>query len=169
MYRPSAKVRLVINFSLFQLCWFSALFMQADAIFFILVCIAAMFIFVSNKKQSGFLVICLLPVSLLLEILSISLGIINYGSPTIPVWLVGIWVAFILTFNESLKKVMSLGVWQAMCLFAVFAPLSYQAGEKFGALTIDFSLVDFWFAFSAIWAVYSVAVRTLYRAITTNF
>jgi hypothetical protein len=66
----------------------------------------------------------------------VLLGVLDYGgSPVAPAWIVALWLGFALTVNHSmgwLKRNLPL----AAALAAVFAPVTYLAGERLGAVAV---------------------------------
>lgn len=165
----NVKLRLIINFILFQTSWFSALFLQEGALIIIAVAIFLMGLLVQSRPISLFIVACLLPLSLLFEFIAISTGVVSYEATFVPTWLVGLWVALLLTFNDSFRFMLSLQWWKVALAFAVFGPLSYMAGARFGALTISESMIHYWVLFGVMWATYAALARYIYQAAVIKF
>lgn len=169
MSQMNVKIRLIINFLLFQVSWFSALFFQEGALIIIVFAIICMGLFVQSRPLSLYIVACLLPISLLFEFIAISAGVVSYEAAFIPIWLVGLWVALLLTFNDSFKFMLSLQWWKVAIAFAVFGPLSYSAGASFGALSISESMTYYWALFGVMWAGYAMLAKYMYQSAVIKF
>lgn len=59
----------------------------------------------------------------------------NAGEGFIPIWMLGLWLAFACTLNVSLKWLQGRW-WLAGLLGAIFGPLSYLAAEKLHAVVL---------------------------------
>lgn len=169
MYQMNVKLRLITNFILFQTSWFSALFLQEGALIIIAIAIFFMGLLVQSRPISFFTLVCLLPLSLLFEFIAISSGVVSYEATFVPTWLVGLWVALLLTFNDSFRFMLSLKWWKLALAFAVFGPLSYMAGARFGALTISESMVHYWVLFGVMWAAYAALAKYIYQIAVIKF
>ncbi|WP_171041041.1 DUF2878 domain-containing protein [Pseudoalteromonas aurantia] len=165
----NVKLRLITNFILFQTSWFSALFLQEGALIIIAIAIFFMALLAQSRQISFFILVCLLPLSLLFEFIAISIGIVSYEATFVPTWLVGLWVALLLTFNDSFRFMLSLKWWTVALAFAVFGPLSYMAGARFGALTISESMIHYWVLFGAMWATYAALAKFIYQTAVIKF
>jgi hypothetical protein len=163
MFQINAKLRLITNFVLFQICWFSALFFQNGALFTICICLSIMVALVRSRLTSLCLLAVLLPVSILFEFIAISLGLVVYDSLFMPMWLVGLWVGLLLTFNDSFRFMLNLQYWKVVIAFTFFGPLSYSAGAKAGALVISESTIYFFVVFGAMWAIYALFAKYFYH------
>jgi hypothetical protein len=75
-------------------------------------------------------------VGFLLDTAWIRTGILDYsGAPFAPLWIVMLWGGVGLTINHSLSMFQA-RPWLGGLLAGVTAPLSYLAGERFGAVSI---------------------------------
>lgn len=66
----------------------------------------------------------------------ITLGVLDYGERALaPSWIVALWLGFALTVNHSMGWLRQKPL-LAAALAAVFAPVTYLAGARFGAVEI---------------------------------
>ena len=67
----------------------------------------------------------------------IALNVLSYegGALLAPAWILALWLAFALTVNHSMAWLQP-RPWLAGLLAAVFAPVTYLAGERLGAVTV---------------------------------
>jgi hypothetical protein len=66
----------------------------------------------------------------------ISLGILDFGDRALaPSWIVALWLGFALTVNHSMGWLRQKPL-LAAALAAIFAPVTYLAGARFGAVEI---------------------------------
>ncbi|MBO6504302.1 MAG: DUF2878 domain-containing protein [Kordiimonadaceae bacterium] len=70
----------------------------------------------------------------------------------IPLWLVGLWLGFAGTLNHSMSYLVS-RPWLASAASLAAAPLSYFAGERFGAVTFGLDAQAAAITIGATWAV----------------
>lgn len=100
-------------------------------------------------------------VGFIVDTVWIRTGVLDYaGAAIAPVWIVMLWVGVGLTVNHSLS-LFKARPWLGGLFAGATAPLSYLAGERFGAVIIP----DPWqLAFiSLVWALLFTAVFTLAR------
>lgn len=80
----------------------------------------------------------------------IQLGVLQFdGSALPPAWMFAMWVLFATTLNHSLSWLQQRW-WLAVLLGAISGPLSYLAGERLGALSVNRDLLPI---LSVTWAV----------------
>jgi hypothetical protein len=92
----------------------------------------------------------------------IRTGILSYGGAGLaPVWIVMLWVAVGLSVNHSLAM-FKLRPWLGGLLAGAGAPLSYLAGERFGAVVVT-APQQLWMV-SVAWFVLFALTFTLSRA-----
>ncbi len=67
----------------------------------------------------------------------IALDALSYGEGAVlaPAWILALWLGFALTVNHSMAWLQP-RPWLAGLLAAVFAPVTYLAGERLGAVTV---------------------------------
>ncbi|CAH9065235.1 hypothetical protein PSECIP111951_03592 [Pseudoalteromonas holothuriae] len=162
MYRHAATIRLVINFALFQLCWLLAFFFQAQAVWaMLLICIALFFSHEKYLKQLLLLAACL-PIGIGLEVFASYSSLIVHPHGTVPSWLIILWIAFILTFDSSLKRLFALPKYLGSVVFALFAPISYITAANFGIFDIIMPIETFYLAFSMLWLICTLFIIRIY-------
>jgi hypothetical protein len=86
----------------------------------------------------------------LLDTLWIELGLLAYGTPMAPVWILVLWVAVALTMNHSLAWFRRHPLNGAV-LAALAAPLCYLSGEQLGAVSVPRPASLIWI--SATWGL----------------
>ncbi|GLX81385.1 DUF2878 domain-containing protein [Thalassotalea eurytherma] len=142
----------LLNNLAFNAIWFAAIFFQNLAlpfgVFFI-----ALHCWYFNQQREIFVVIYVLLIGIFVDTLLMQLGVFIFEGQqyTIPFWLMLIWAAFGATINHSLaflKKNKQL----AFIVGAIFPPLSYFAGEKFGVVTFGYSTTSTTLLLAIIWA-----------------
>jgi hypothetical protein len=62
-----------------------------------------------------------------------SPGIADILVFSIPVWLIAVWLGFVLTLQHSLQWIRA-NRYVCILVFAIFGPVSYIAGRKFGMI-----------------------------------
>ncbi len=133
----SATQLKVINAVAFQLCWFACVL--GGSLWALPAVLAFMIWHRKVATKEEWLFISVLSLSgIALDTLWYQLGVFsfdNYTMPVIPAWLALLWLAFSATLLHSLHTIF-LRVWLIVPLAAISAPVSYYAGQKFGALTL---------------------------------
>ena len=82
--------------------------------------------------------------------------------PWLPAWLILLWACFACTLEHSLRW--SLTRWPlAAALGAVAGPLSYFAGERFGAVSFGNDALATFGLLSLIWACILGSIAVIYR------
>ncbi|WP_152087660.1 DUF2878 domain-containing protein [Pseudoalteromonas sp. A25] len=168
MFQHTVPIRLITNFALFQACWLLALFYQANALW--LMCIVCVLLLITNhsfKKQCLLLVLAL-PAGLSVELVAIYTGMIQHPENALPSWLVVLWIAFILTFDSSLKGILSLPRYLGAIVVAAFAPASYIAAANFGVFEIMVSTSQFYAVFGTAWLACTLFFIIIYDWLFTK-
>ncbi len=94
-----------------------------------------------------------------LEWIWIHWQVLDYGSNSAPWWILALWMSLALTLNHSLHWLRR-QPWLAAALGALTAPLSYGAGEAFGAVTIGDGMI--WI--SLAWGLTFLLIFSLQRS-----
>ncbi len=94
-----------------------------------------------------------------LELFWITHGVLDYGMPSTPWWIIALWISLALTFNHSLAW-LSRYPWLAAGLAATAVPFSYTAGASLDAVTISGPLTYI----SLAWALLFYLVFSLQRS-----
>jgi len=142
----SSKLKLVINFILFQAIWFAAVIGAAKSNLWWCYGLFAIFLtwqlLPANRKAGDCLnVIVLLVLGLLIDSTWVYTGLIEYRSHiswynSAPNWILILWVSFALSLNHSMSWIYAkpnLAYWFGF----IGGPLSYFAGERLGAIKIN--------------------------------
>lgn len=146
------KLHSLINFVLFQAVWFLSLLLEGQSLLFSAVIIGLMFYLSKQKKQDGLLLLKALPIALLLEYITVELGLLSFKVDPFPIWLVLLWAALILSLNTSMHFLSRLRLWQVFVVCLIFAPASYWAGARFNVINLGLPLWQFWVAYGVIWS-----------------
>lgn len=147
------------NAILFQACWFSAIMVSWQLALLPFALLLAHCLVVEKQSHPYAKLAFLACLGLLLDRLWFHLGWFRMPEPFrpdlvgMPIWLVMMWSAFVLTLNSSLAWYQRYpSVFVIVC--AVAGPLSYFAGQRLGvinitsmgfvALTLQWALIAFW-------------------------
>ena len=109
-----------------------------------------------RKHKNDALFICLaVPTGFLLDSIWQTSSLISFSSGNnhvAPIWILGLWAAFALTFNHSLAWLKSRPI-LAVCFGAFGAPISYFAAHNLGALTYPNGLLAACICLSISWSL----------------
>ncbi|MCF7886776.1 MAG: DUF2878 domain-containing protein, partial [Candidatus Marinimicrobia bacterium] len=95
-------------------------------------------LYTSNMKYEFILILVAAVLGTFMDTLFNIFGIVEYSgtysfaSWLAPIWITSMWVGFSTTINYSLKKLGS-KKYLGMILGAVFGPIAYLAGQRYGA------------------------------------
>ena len=150
-----------INFIFFQLNWFACV-LGANSPYpwlfpiFTLVYTWYYLSHLSHYKTEKKLIAFVLAVALAWELSVQWLDVMNYKGQMVnlastPIWIYALWLGFALTLNHSMKWISSVR-WAPPILGAIFGPLTYLAGAKFGS--VSFTNLNFSIIYTSIsWAI----------------
>lgn len=154
-------MKMISNFILFQIGWFSVVLSAASGQAYIgSLIIAAIIVFhlftTKHRSNEIILIVLTLIVGLIWDSLMSMSGLFIYESGILlaqiaPYWILAMWALFATTINYSMSWIKG-RIRIAMIAGAVFGPLSYYAGYKLGAVDIP-DLTRAMFAQSLGWAV----------------
>jgi len=150
-----------LNYGLFQAGWFACVFGAAHDLTWLglaMVFLATTVHLVAARqrlREAGLLLICAL-VGLGFDSALLLTGWVEYPDGgwvegLAPIWIVAMWVLFGTTLNQSLAW-MKGRPWLALIFGVIGGPLSYFAGERLGAMTMNQPLAAA-FALAAGWGV----------------
>jgi len=141
--------RIVVNFIIFQLGWFSCVLMAAKGLsetgIIITLLLVGIQLFLAENRLNLLILIFIITLiggawdSVLTSsnILVFNTGmIVNYLAPG---WIIAMWLIFATTLNVSFRWLFG-RYWLAMLLGAICGPLAYQAGAALGAVVIPDNL-----------------------------
>ncbi|MCK7458445.1 DUF2878 domain-containing protein [Idiomarina aminovorans] len=127
----------IVSFVLFNALWLSAVWGREHYIVLSGVLLVLQFFYsIAVAKVSWTLILRLFAVGLLLEAIVISLGFIDFTGGYFPLWLVMLWLGFSSMAPVALDWLAPKPVF-AVLLGAISGPISYVAGIKLNAATID--------------------------------
>ncbi|MBD1584054.1 DUF2878 family protein [Pseudoalteromonas sp. S16_S37] len=168
MHHLSASTRLITNFVLFQACWLLAFLYQGKAALPMLVLCLLLLLTHKNYVKQLALLSLTLPLGIGIEYFSIYSGLIAHPERSIPIWLVILWIAFILTFDSSLRAIITLPHYLGVAVIALVAPASYLAAANFGVFDILVPIVQFYVTFSASWLACTLFFIIIYDWLFTK-
>lgn len=139
------KTRLIANFILFQVGWFSCVLFGATSLHLAGTLAAGVIVLIhlrlaANPVPELILVLYAISIGLLWDSALVSLGVLQYQHGMIsafmaPHWIIAMWALFATTINISLSW-MKANWLLAVLMGAIGGPLSYYAGYKLGAVQI---------------------------------
>jgi hypothetical protein len=141
---PNAK--LIVNFVTFQIAWFACVLGAANAmpwqafLFVVIIVLLQLILSKANLKKEITLMILIALIGGVFDQLILNHGLLSYSShgwsnAMVPIWIIGLWIAFGSTLNVSLKWLR--GSPKLAILFgAVGGPLAYLGAEKLGAVKV---------------------------------
>jgi hypothetical protein len=103
------------------------------------------------------LVVVLVVVGAAMDSVWIEANVLDYGTQTVPYWIVMLWVGVALTVNHSLKFFHQRPILGAL-MAGISAPLCYLGGERVGAVVVPDSLQLAWVALAWFVLFYVVFV-----------
>lgn len=130
----------LVNFLLFNACWFSLVLGAANGLVWPGIALAALFLaweLPRDPAPGRLLSLCALALlfGFLIDGGFVALDLIRYASPAgplVPYWILGLWITFALALRRCLAWLA--GRYSLAAFFgAVGAPLSYAAGARLGA------------------------------------
>ena len=132
----------------------------------------AFFAFSRAKYRDAVLMLVIVILGTVVDSVLTKTGLFLFNSAVyvvpIPVWLIALWGAFSLTLPYSLNYLQ--GRWVVCVLLgAVFGPISYWAGERFGAVVFPQALWSTLVILSAVWAVTFPVCMGIARGIEQYF
>ena len=140
-----ATQRIIINFVLFQLAWVAFVLSAAYQLpwlgFMLGVSLVSIQLaFMPNPIKELQLVIVVCMIGAVFDQLLLNHGVVQYQAHgwsvgLVPVWIVGLWIAFASTLNVSMRWLRQSRL-MAIALGAVGGPLAYMAAQKLGAVTL---------------------------------
>ena len=164
---PSTK-HIVINALLFQLCWYSAIFVGALAASAVLAMLV-LHHWLSRGNESCYAKLAAVAiVGILFDSMLTLMGGYYFAQPdlvtVIPGWLIVLWLAFSLTLDRSLRWAVNLG-WLFVPLCAVAGSLSYLAGRLAGVIAFENGMA---LVTALVWTIVGVLCWVLFPAKNSN-
>lgn len=166
-------MNMLINIIAFKIGWLSSVVGAASDLpllgpIVVLAAIAIHLGIVSQPVSELLLIILTGVIGTVADSLMIYAGWLAYPTGTFvagfsPYWIIAMWMLFATTFNISFRWLQS-RMLLAVALGAIFGPLSYYFGEKFGAVTLyDFpaAMVALAVAWGALMPAFLILARRL--------
>lgn len=152
----------IINAVLFQITWFACALGSANNLIWpaLLACgvLAAFQLHPKNRHPTDLKLIAIaILLGLIIDTAWVQLGLMEYSdhipiTAIAPLWIIILWIGFAMTINHSLGWLNKHPLLPAVTGL-IFAPLSYFAGVKFGALTFTGSLTVITVSLGLAWAL----------------
>lgn len=158
----------IINLILFQLSWFLSAIYTVRAWPLLLFIIVIHFILSPTRKDDLSLLI-LVPIGVAVDKILIDFRVFETSSDIFPLWLFAIWCLFIISFNHSLKWLMSLPFLVVAVIGAIAGPLSYRLGAELGALKWGGGELSSLAILSVIWGILLPCLVIGYRHLNVQF
>ncbi|NRD74258.1 DUF2878 domain-containing protein [Shewanella sp. VB17] len=152
----------LINLVLFQLCWFISAYFTAVALPALALIIMIHFLLSPTPKGDGRLLL-LVPLGIAVDKVLIDLNLLSMQDNAFPIWLGLLWCIFIISFNHSLKWLMSLHLLLIALIGAIAGPMSYRLGVEMGALTFGWSNANALLTLSLVWCVLLPILAVCFR------
>lgn len=137
--------RIIINFVLFQLAWLAFVLCAANQLPWLgfitgVSLVSIQLALIPHPLKELQLVIVVAIIGAVFDQLLLNHGVVQYQAHgwsvgLVPVWIIGLWLAFASTLNVSLRWLRNARL-IAMVLGALGGPLAYMAAQKLGAVTL---------------------------------
>ncbi len=140
-----SKPKVFINFVMYQLAWLTCVLGAAYQLPWLALIVALIFIgtqLVWTPHPANELALLFIAgvIGAVFDQLLLNHGIIQYqahgwSGAIVPIWIIGLWIAFASTLNVSLRWLRDYRVAQIL-LGMMGGPVAYYAAEKLGAVTV---------------------------------
>lgn len=138
--------KLLLNTLCHQIIWWSSVLGAIYSIPYLgalamIPVIAFHLLYMSTMKNEFVLIVIVAILGTFLDTLFNIFGVIDYSGTynfaewLAPIWITSMWVSFATTLNYSLKK-LGTKKYLGVGLGAIFGPLAYFAGERYGAIDL---------------------------------
>jgi Protein of unknown function (DUF2878) len=153
--------KIIINFVLFQIGWFSCVLGAAKQLpwlgVLVVLAIVAWHLWQAQQAKSEVILLLIaLLIGGLFDQMLLSLNLVSYqshgwGTALVPAWILALWAVFTTVLNVSLRWMR--GRWLIAVLFgAIGGPLAYMGAAKLGAATLN-AVPASYIALSLGWAI----------------
>jgi len=152
----------IVNFLWFQTIWWLVILFQTNAVIPVSLLIMLWLWFTPTRRLDLLLMAIIALIGALLDSILMAVGVFQFPNSAylfstvehwlVPIWLILLWAALAGTVQHSLMLFHQRPASAALG-GAIFAPLSYIAGERFGAVTFGYSLLTTFILLAAIWAL----------------
>lgn len=151
----------ITNFILFQTAWFVTILSAANGKPYIGVLFTSLWmlyhlcVVVSKRKNELLLILSAVVIAAIFELTLVVSGFVSYPLQAtlltlVPLWMITLWINLAATINHSMSWLKKRYLSSAL-LAAIAGPLTYYAGERFGAIELHgmYSII----AISLMWLV----------------
>ncbi|MEM7364538.1 MAG: DUF2878 domain-containing protein [Pseudomonadota bacterium] len=144
-----------MNFLWYQTIWFVAVLGGETAVPVVGLMLLLHLIWAPNRNSELWFMTIVAGIGITIDSIVTLVGIMqfaeNSGPLPIPLWLTCIWLAFAGTLRHSMNFVMARPS-LAIVLGLIFAPLTYIAGERLGAVEFSYSITHTALVLGMCWA-----------------
>ncbi|HEY0561937.1 MAG TPA: DUF2878 domain-containing protein [Methylophilus sp.] len=140
-----SKAKVIINFVLFQAAWLICVLGAAYqlpwlAFVVALILVGMQLVWTPLPARELSLLLIATIIGAVFDQLLLNHGVIQYqahgwSGAIVPIWIIGLWIAFASTLNVSLRWLRDYRVAQVL-LGVIGGPIAYYAAEKLGAVTV---------------------------------
>jgi hypothetical protein len=140
------KIRIIINFLLFQLTWFVCVLGAAGHLPWLGITLAfatlSWHLYTANDRLAELkLVLCVILIGGLFDQFLLSSHLLSYqahgwSNRLVPIWILGLWIAFTTTLNVSLRW-MHRQLLIPVLFGLIGGPVAYIGAVKLGAVTLN--------------------------------
>ncbi|WJG09606.1 DUF2878 domain-containing protein [Aliiglaciecola sp. LCG003] len=144
---------MLINSILFNAAWLGCILLGNNFSYLVLLWAAVHLFYSASLKSELFLLSAVTVLGVIIDTVFMHLGVFQFDNAVniIPFWLAMIWLAFAMTVNGYLKPMQEYKILQYL-VGAIFPPLSYFAGMKFGVVSFGYSSEQTLLILSITWA-----------------
>jgi len=146
----------------FQVCWFSCVLGRYEALPLTAALLFAHFLLIGDIRRELRQLTAVAALGCSVDGALSLAGVFEFaGGELLPLWFVGLWLAFATTLRRSLALFYSRPLLAA--LVGLLVPLNYALGERLGAVTFGYSYEVTLVALAVIWALLLPACYRLAR------
>jgi len=140
----------IFQFIWFQALWFTAIMLQNDGLIWLALLLTLHFV-LSPTVLEDLLVLPIAALGVLIDFILIEFGFFMF--PTLPIWLIALWIGFTLTIGHSLKWMKEFPLIALSLIGSMSGMLSYWAGHKFNAVEFPQGLFMTLIVLMVIWSI----------------
>lgn len=150
----SNNIWIVINVIWFQIYWWLAVYLNNDAIIYLLL-LLALHVAVSARKRADILFMAIAPIGIAFDIAFYQFGLYQFPQSytLLPLWLALLWPAFFITLNHSLAWMFRLPLWLCSIISAFGGSSSYYFAYKMEAVTFPYGTIKTTLLIALFWAL----------------
>ncbi len=155
-----------LNFFLFQVAWFAAIFLHNNlgAIICFAITIISFFFLTNFSTRKAFVNIIISLFGFINDLLITKMNIISTDS--FPFWLAAVWLVFVSTFDSSLSWLRQKNVFFIAIIGGIGGALSYYSGARLGAINYQLTSVHMFVFFFANWFFLFPILYILHQRLT---